>query len=121
MAIATLPRGARLLVAGDFLDCEALVPLVRAAASRFDLTALVLRDPWYDGLPLGGFVRFRDAESGAAANVYVGKRERARLRDAVLARETRALDLLHRSGARTATLDERTGAETALGMAFAIA
>ena len=44
--------------------------------ARFDCTALVARDPWYDGLPLGGMVRLRGAEGGTL-RAYVGARERA--------------------------------------------
>ena len=60
-----LPRDSALLVVSDFfatIDDE----LLREIATFVDATALVAHDPWADGLPLRGFVRLRDAESGMA-------------------------------------------------------
>lgn len=118
LALATLPRGARLLLASDFIGLEGIVDLVRACAARFDCTALLLRDPWYDALPLAGFVRLRDAESGAVARAYVGRRERARYRAATVAREADALAMLRRAGCRAGVAHEGERAETSLARIF---
>jgi uncharacterized protein (DUF58 family) len=120
LALATLPRGARLLVVSDFFDLDAQQSLVRACGARFDLTALFARDPWHAGLPLGGFVRLRDAESGRVARAYVGKRARRGYREAVAEREDSVLERLRRMGARTGTLDEATGALRSLAGTFGL-
>ncbi len=121
LALATQVRGTRLLAIGDFLEPGALVPLIRAAAARFDLTVLVARDPWHAGLPLGGFVRLRDAENGRVVSAYVDSKARARFVAAVAQRERAMVDLLHRSGARVGLLDAEGGAEYALARTFALA
>jgi len=121
LALATLSRGTRLLVVSDFLELDALLERVRACAARFDLTTLVASDPWRDDLPLGGFLRLRDAETGAVARAYVDRRARERYRAASVAREAKIVADLRRAGARVATLDERAGPERALANAFAIA
>jgi len=120
LALATLARGARLLVVSDFYELETLAPLLRACASRFDLTALYARDPWHAGLALGGFVRLRDAESGAIARAYVGRGARARFAQAVAAREREVEEGLRRTGARAGLRDEETGALRALARTFAL-
>jgi len=120
LALATLSRGTRLLVVSDFLELEVLRPSLRACAARFVVAALVVRDPWYDDLPLGGFVQLRDAESGATARAYVDRRARERYKRAVIAREQATLDALHRLGAHVATLDGAHGPEHALAQAFGI-
>lgn len=112
-ARARLRPGAALLLVSDFfgdaLETEAFAGAARALARRVDVTALVARDPWADGLPLGGFVRLRDAETGAVRRFYVGRRERAAYRAAVAARETALAARLRRFGWRTGTLHERDG------------
>ncbi len=120
LALAALPREAHLLVISDFFDFDALEPLLRACAARFDLTALVVADPWRSGLPLGGFVRLRDAETGRQGRYFIGPPERERYREAVSLRERLTLGALLRSGVRAALLDaeQRTGA--ALFDAFGI-
>jgi len=120
LALATLARGARLLLVSDFFDLEALEPLLRACVARFDVTALFVRDPWHAGLPLGGFVRLRDAESGRIASVYVGRRSRERYARAVAAREQAVLAALQRIGSRAGTLDEGAGPLRALARTFAL-
>jgi uncharacterized protein (DUF58 family) len=119
VALATLPGDAHLLLVSDFYELAALEPLLRACAARFELTALLMADPWCDDLPLRGFVRLRDAETGRVVRAFVGPRERQRYRAAVAAREGRALAALARCGARAAVLDER-GAERALTEAFGL-
>jgi hypothetical protein len=119
-AAAVLPRGSALLVVSDFWDLpqddDALVLL----GLRFDCTALLARDPWYDGLPLRGFVRLRDAETGRTARMYAGPRERARHQVAVRERETRLLERFAQANWRASTFDE-TGGRAALLRAFGVA
>jgi uncharacterized protein (DUF58 family) len=119
-ARAALPRGTALLAIGDWFDLDArhdgaLIDL----AGRFDCTALVARDPWYDGMPLRGLVRLRGAEGGSA-RVYVGKRERAAYAAAVRERERMVLDRFERAGWRTGLLHEHDGAQS-LARAFGVA
>ena len=118
-ALATLPHDTQLLLVSDFYELDELEPLLRACAGRFELTALLASDPWRAGLPLGGFVRLRDAESGKTARVYVGARERERFAAAVAEREKRVLERLLRCGARTARL-EAAAPERALFEAFGL-
>jgi len=120
IALAALPRSANLLLISDFFEIDALDPLLHACAARFDLTALLVSDPWKHGLPLSGFVRLRDAESGDTGRYLIGKRERARYVDAVATRERRVLGRLMRFGIRTAALDD-AGPESAFFEAFGIA
>jgi uncharacterized protein (DUF58 family) len=121
LSAALLPRGSRLLVASDFFELDAILAALRACVARFDVTALVLRDPWHDDLPLAGFVRLRDAETGAVARAYVSRAARARYRAAVALRERHVLDVLRSTGLRVALLDASGGAEAALGRALHIA
>jgi uncharacterized protein (DUF58 family) len=120
LALATQVRGTRLLAVGDFLQPEAFVPLLRAAAERFDLTVLVARDPWHAGLPIGGFVRLRDAASGRVVSVYVDRAARERFLAAVARREATTLELFRRAGARVGLLDAERGAEYAIARTFGI-
>jgi uncharacterized protein (DUF58 family) len=120
IAVAALPRASHLLLVSDFFELDALEALLLACAARFELTALLIGDPWRGELPLGGFVRLRDAESGALRRCFVGRAERARYRTAVAAREARVLSRLLRCGARAGVLVQR-GAERALFEAFGIA
>ena len=120
LGLATLPRGARLLVVSDFFELEALRPLLLACAARFDLTALLARDPWHRGLPLGGFVRLRDAESGESVRAFVGKNARKRYVAAVMERERAVGAQLRASGARAGTIDEDARAERAFVETFAL-
>lgn len=120
VARGALPRGTALLAIGDWFDLDdgadgALAEL----GARFDCTALVARDPWYDGLPLGGFVRLRGAEGGTL-RAYVGRRERARYADAVRRREASLLERFGRANWRTGILREEDGADS-LARAFGVA
>ena len=121
LALATLARGTRLLLASDFHDLDRLAPLVRACAERFDIVALVARDPWHGGLPLRGFVRVRDAETGRAERVFLGRAARERYVRAVAEREARAATTLRRAGAKVALLAEDEGAEVAIAQALRFA
>ena len=117
LALAVLPRGTRLLVVGDFYDAEPLDGVLRACSRRFDLTALLVRDPWHAGLPLGGFVRLRDAESGRTVRAFVDRGARERYRHAVAAREAAVLERLRAAGARAGSVDDG-GAEAAFARVF---
>ncbi|MBV8580079.1 MAG: DUF58 domain-containing protein [Candidatus Eremiobacteraeota bacterium] len=108
IAVRALPRGASLLAVVDGYDLPEDEMLARAAL-RFDATVLLARDPWRDDLPLRGFVRLRDAESGRVRRVFVGARTRARYRDAAQARERDLHDRFRRAGWRVGALDERDG------------
>ncbi|MBC5800924.1 MAG: DUF58 domain-containing protein [Candidatus Eremiobacteraeota bacterium] len=119
LALAALPRGARLLLISDFYDLTNLGDELRACANRFDLTALLAADPWRAGLPLRGFVRLRDAESSRVERLYVGAAARARYRAAVAAREKMVLTALRDVGARTAVLDA-AAPEAAFAAAFGL-
>jgi hypothetical protein len=121
LALATLSRGTRLLLASDFLALDPIAETLRACAARFDCTALLLRDPWHEGLPLEGFVRLRDAETGVTANVFVNRRARERYRAASAAREAAIVAGLRRVGCRVALLDETGTPEVAFAEAFGFA
>lgn len=120
VAAAALPRGSALLVVSDFWDLtdddEQLVLL----GLRFDCTALIARDPWYDGLPLRGFVRVRDAETGNGARLFLGKRERERYLEAVQRRETALVERFENANWRAGFFDESDGA-AALMRVFGVA
>jgi len=119
-ARAALPRGTALLAIGDWYDLD--VSFDRELAdlgARFDCTALVARDPWYDGLPLGGFVRLRGAEGGRI-RTYIGPRERAAFAAAVRRREMAMVNRFARANWRTGVLREEDGAAS-LASAFGLA
>ena len=108
-AHAMLQRGTALLAIGDWYELkDGLHDLLASMAVRFDCTALVARDPWYDGLPLSGFVRIRGAEGGVR-RMFIGKRERAAFAAAVREREGRIADTLTQLGWRTGVLYENDG------------
>lgn len=104
--LAAVPRDASLLLVSDFHEGEALQPSLRRLAARYDVTALYARDPWHDGLPLSGFVRLRDAETGVVRPVFVGAAERKRFSHAVAAREVAAVRMLEGSGVRCGVLGD---------------
>lgn len=118
-ARGALPRGTALLAIGDWYDLDPMLdPLLGELGARFDCTALVTRDPWHDGLPLGGVVRLRGAEGGRL-RAYVGRRERDAYRHAVRARESTLLTRFGRANWRTGVLREDDGAAS-LGAAFGL-
>lgn len=120
VAAAVLPRGAALLVVSDFWDLPDDDERLILLGLKFDCTALLARDPWYDGLPLGGFVHVRDVESGAVARVYLGKRERENYARAVRAREDALLERLANANWRTGLLEGDRGGASLL-RAFGVA
>jgi uncharacterized protein (DUF58 family) len=108
-ARAALRRGTALLAISDWYELDARHDdLLERLGTWCDCTALVARDPWYDGLPLGGVVRFAGAEGGML-RVYIGKRERTAFRSAVRAREDAIVEQLGRAGWRTGILAEHSG------------
>lgn len=118
-ARAALPRGTALLAISDWFDLDASLERTLAElGARFDCTALIARDPWYDGLPLAGMVRLCGAEGGTL-RAYVGARERNAYRDAVAARETALLARFTRANWRTGVLIEADGAAS-LARAFGV-
>lgn len=118
-ARAALARGTALLVVSDWHDLrEDHAELLVQLAARLDCTALVARDPWFDGLPVGGLVRFRGAEGGRL-RAYIGKRERQRFAAAVRTREDATVARLEAAGWRTGVLPEGKG-PAALFAAFDI-
>jgi uncharacterized protein (DUF58 family) len=108
IALRALPRGASLLAITDGFD----VPnddLLSRTALRFDATVLLARDPWRDDLPLRGFVRLRDAETGRVGRVFVGSRTRMRYREAAHAREAELQARFRDAGWRVGTLEGNDG------------
>jgi uncharacterized protein (DUF58 family) len=108
IALRALPRGASVLAVTDGFDVPADELLSRAAL-RFDATILLARDPWRDDLPLRGFVRLRDAETGRVARFFAGAKTRARYRTASHAHEAAVHERFRAAGWRTGTLDEHDG------------
>jgi uncharacterized protein (DUF58 family) len=118
-ALAALRRGSALLVVSDWFELDARhSDMLAQLGRRFDCTALVARDPWYDNLPLRGVVRLRGAEGGRA-RVFIGRHERAAFLRAVRARETRVCAQLEQAGWRVGLLYEADGA-AALAKAFGV-
>ena len=119
IALRALPRGASLLAVTDGFDLPGDELLARVAL-RFDATILLARDPWRDDLPLRGFVRLRDAETGRVRLVFAGAGTRARYRAAALAREAALRARFQDAGWRVGSLDEHDG-RTSLLTAFGLA
>lgn len=108
-ARAMLQKGSALLAVSDWFDLnETMHDELAALAVRCDCTALIARDPWYDGLPLSGFVRMRGAEGGFR-RYYIGKKERKAFACAVREREERIATTLSQLGWRTGLLHEGDG------------
>jgi uncharacterized protein (DUF58 family) len=120
VAAAVLPRGAALLVVSDFWDLRTGDDRLVLLGLRFDCTALIARDPWFDDLPLRGFVHLRDAETGQAVQLFLGKRERERYVQAARKREALLLERFAQANWRASTFDEQDG-RAALLRAFGAA
>ena len=118
VARAALPRGTALLAVGDWYGLVCPNRELADLGARFDCTALIARDPWYDGLPLGGMVRMRGAEGGSV-RAYVGARERAAFAQAVRRRENALLKAFESANWRTGILHEADGARS-LAAAFGL-
>ncbi|MDQ2865074.1 MAG: DUF58 domain-containing protein [Candidatus Eremiobacteraeota bacterium] len=111
-AQAALAPGSALLVICDWHDAEENdTALLMQLGARYDCTALVARDPWYDDMPLRGIVRLRGAEGGAV-RTFVGRRERERFLRAVRAREDAIVERLSNAGWRTGILREGRGKQS---------
>ncbi len=118
-ARAALARGTALLAVSDWFDLsDGDDDLLIDLAHRYDCTALVARDPWYDGVPLDGFIRMRGAEGGEL-RAFIGARERAAFAHAVRERDARVHERLTACGWRTAPLQEHSGLH-ALATAFGV-
>jgi uncharacterized protein (DUF58 family) len=108
-ARAALRRGTALLAIGDWYELEDRHDdLLSNLGAWCDCTAMVTRDPWYEGLPIGGIVRFSGAEGGRL-RAYLGPRERASFVRAVRERESTVIDRFTRAGWRTGLLREDDG------------
>jgi len=118
-ARAALRRGTALLVIGDWYDLDTRhEDLLANLGAWCDCTALIARDPWYEGLPVGGIVRFAGAEGGTL-RTYVGKRERAAFFAAVREREAALAARFAAAGWRCGILNEADGAAS-LRAAFGV-
>jgi hypothetical protein len=120
-ARAALPRGSALLVITDAFGLpndgdRQLGDL----GTRCDCSVLLARDPWYDGLPLRGFTRIEDLETGERRSLYFGATARKRYVDAVRAREHDLLARFDAAGWRAGTLHESAGRASLLA-AFGLA
>ncbi|MBV8372232.1 MAG: DUF58 domain-containing protein [Candidatus Eremiobacteraeota bacterium] len=114
-----LPRGTALLAISDWFDLDQDDErLLAELGARYDCTALVARDPWYEELPLAGIVRLRGVEGGAV-RAFVGARERESYRQAVRAREASVVARFKNANWRTGILHENDGAAS-LGQAFGL-
>ncbi len=112
LAVRALPAGASLLLVTDGLDLDSAAgdDVLARVARRFDATVLLASDPWIDGLPVHGFVRMRDAETGRTQRLLVGPRARERYVRASRERDDRLRVRFRRARWRVGTLDERDGA-----------
>ncbi len=118
-ARAALPRGSALLAIGDWHDLDSALDRDLAdLGARFDCTALIARDPWFDELPVAGIVRMRGAEGGMV-RAYVGRRERAAFANAVRRREASLLTRFASANWRTGILREEDG-RASLAAAFGL-
>jgi uncharacterized protein (DUF58 family) len=113
LAVRVLPQGSSFLLITDGLDVTAgakFAEVLLRIGRRFDATVLLARDPWIDGLPLRGFVRVRDSESGRSKRIFVGPRARDRYRHASAERDAAIRERFRIARWRIGTLDENDGA-----------
>ena len=120
IALAALPRGTALLLISDFHDAPSNADVYRELAARFDCTALIAADPWAAGLPLRGFVRMRDAETGATRTLFLSSKSAARFQGAAGERVRTLQENFAAIGWRTGILKEADGARSLLS-AFGLA
>ena len=115
IAVRVLPQGSSFLLITDGLDAGiggALDDVLLRMGRRFDATVLLAPDPWIGGLPLRGFVRMRDAETGRTQRVFIGRQTR----ESLSARKPPSATLRFATAVRTCgrwrigTLDEADGA-----------
>lgn len=118
-ARAALPRGTALMAISDWYDLDASLDRDLAdLGTRFDCTALIARDPWFEDLPLAGMVRLRGSEGGSV-RAYIGPRERRAYLRAVREREATLLRRFRAANWRTGVLREVDGAAS-LAEAFGL-
>ena len=113
LTVRVLPQGSSFLLVTDALDVatnDAFDDILMRIGRRFDATVLIAHDPWRTGLPLRGFVRMRDAETGRTRRIFVGPRARERYRVASAARAVAIEGRFRRARWRIGTLDEADGA-----------
>jgi uncharacterized protein (DUF58 family) len=119
-ARAALPRGTALLLVTDGYDLpDDLDRRLADLGHRCDCTVLLARDPWYDGLPLRGFARMADLETGERRTVYLDAAARRRYVDATRERERRTMMRFEAAGWRVGSLRE-SGGRTSLLHAFGL-
>ncbi len=122
LSVRVLPQGSSFLLVTDGLDVasgEAFDDVLMRIGRRFDATVLLAHDPWLGDLPLRGFVRMRDAETGRTKRLFVGPRARARYRTASAARAAEIEGRFARARWRIGALDEADGAAS-LERAFGV-
>lgn len=120
VAAAVLPRGTALLAISDFIDTAQTRDVLEFLGRRFDCTALIARDPWFNDLPLSGFALVRDAESGALARMYFGKRQREAYVKATQRREARLIERLRSANWRVGVYECNEDGGSALLRAFGV-
>ena len=120
VAAAVLSRGTALLAIGDFWDMPEDDDAIVFLGRRFDCTALIARDPWFDELPLRGFVRIADAESARSQLLYIGAREARKYVAAVREREEQLIERFRRANWRTGAFGEEEDGGAALMHAFGV-
>lgn len=111
-AKAMLPRGAALLAITDGYDLTddlGADDAIAALGDRCDCTLLLAEDPWVGGLPLRGFTRVRDAESGEVRSLFIGEREARAFERSARERRDALLDRFARRNWRAAPLREADG------------
>jgi len=114
-ALHIMPVPGTLLAAGDFFELpQTPYRLLRAAARRFDCTALLARDPWHDNLMMGGFVTVADLETRARRRFFIGSRERSHFARAAQAREDAAINVFRAAGWRVTAFDESGGMQAVM-------
>lgn len=80
--------------------------ILHRIASRYDPTMLHVRDPWYRGFPLRGFVPVRDAETGRTKRLLITSRDDERYRAAAAAREEQLRERYERMSWRFGILED---------------
>ena len=116
-ARAALPRGTALLLVTDGYDLPAdLDRRLADLGQRCDCTVLLARDPWYDGLPLRGFARIQDLETGDRRTVYLDAAAHRRYLAATRERERLAMARFAAAGWRVGSLREGAGRASLLNV-----
>ncbi len=92
-----MKRRAAVFIVSDF-EVPPFEPALRVTTRRHDVHALMVRDPVEDGegLPAGGLVPMRDAETGEVAFVPVTRAFRDRLQARARTRQAEVTQVFHR-------------------------